>query len=204
MLGMDADDLVVGDDQFPDLGPITGTESLQSQQHSQPEPLLHQQYPSPPALAPALAPAHLDSTTTTTTTPPRGLKRRLSITIPLEPMSPTTTTTVLPNDELEDPNDPDENALDISAEEDKRRRNTAASARFRVKKKQREQAMEKTAKEMTDKVSALEGRVGELEKENLLLKGLLVQVQKGGSGGGGELGASLGKRAKVVAVGLGR
>ena len=31
------------------------------------------------------------------------------------------------------------------AEDDKRRRNTAASARFRVKKKQREQALEKRA-----------------------------------------------------------
>ncbi len=50
-----------------------------------------------------------------------------------------------------------------AAEEDKRRRNTAASARFRVKKKQREQALEKSAKEMTDKVTALEGRIQQLE-----------------------------------------
>lgn len=61
-----------------------------------------------------------------------------------------------------------------AAEEDKRRRNTAASARFRVKKKQREQQMEKTAKEMTDRVSSLEAKVAELESENKILRGLLT------------------------------
>ena len=73
----------------------------------------------------------------------------------------------------------DDDDLKVSTEEDKRRRNTAASARFRVKKKQREQAMEKTAKEMTDKVSSLESRVKELEKENKLLKGLLTEKATG-------------------------
>lgn len=63
----------------------------------------------------------------------------------------------------------------IAAEEDKRRRNTAASARFRVKKKQREQALEKSAKEMSDKVSALEGRINQLETENKWLKNLITE-----------------------------
>lgn len=68
-----------------------------------------------------------------------------------------------------------------AAEEDKRRRNTAASARFRVKKKQREQALEKTAKEMTDKCEQLEQRVDQLEMENKWLKGLVVEkTAKGG------------------------
>jgi len=67
----------------------------------------------------------------------------------------------------------------IEAEEDKRRRNTAASARFRVKKKQREQALEKSAKEMTDKADQLEKRVNELELENKWLKGLITE-QSGG------------------------
>lgn len=62
-----------------------------------------------------------------------------------------------------------------AAEEDKRRRNTAASARFRVKKKQREQALEKTAKEMTDRVSVLETRIQQLETENTWLKGLITE-----------------------------
>lgn len=63
----------------------------------------------------------------------------------------------------------------VAAEEDKRRRNTAASARFRVKKKQREQALEKSAKEMSDKVQFLEARVGQLEMENKWLKGLITE-----------------------------
>lgn len=68
----------------------------------------------------------------------------------------------------------------IAAEEDKRRRNTAASARFRVKKKQREQALERTAKEMSEKVTALEGRIQQLETENKWLKNMILE--KNGSG----------------------
>jgi hypothetical protein len=66
-----------------------------------------------------------------------------------------------------------------AADEDKRRRNTAASARFRIKKKQREQALEKSAKEMTDKVTALENKVSQLETENKWLKNLLVDKNEG-------------------------
>lgn len=72
-----------------------------------------------------------------------------------------------------------EEASRQAAEEDKRRRNTAASARFRVKKKQREQALEKSAKEMSDKVSALESKVSQLETENKWLKNLLVDKNEG-------------------------
>ncbi|BFZ56991.1 hypothetical protein PYCC9005_004041 [Savitreella phatthalungensis] len=61
-------------------------------------------------------------------------------------------------------------------EEDKRRRNTAASARFRVKKKQREQALQESAKQMSDKCSSLEGRIRELELENKWLRSLLKPV----------------------------
>lgn len=68
-----------------------------------------------------------------------------------------------------------EEASRVAAEEDKRRRNTAASARFRVKKKQREQALEKTAKEMTEKVSVLESKVTQLEMENKWLKSLITE-----------------------------
>lgn len=72
-----------------------------------------------------------------------------------------------------------EEASRVAAEEDKRRRNTAASARFRVKKKQREQALEKSAKEMGEKVSSLESRVSQLETENKWLKNLLVEKNEG-------------------------
>ncbi|KAJ6441905.1 regulatory protein cys-3 [Purpureocillium lavendulum] len=72
-----------------------------------------------------------------------------------------------------------EEASRVAAEEDKRRRNTAASARFRIKKKQREQALEKSAKEMTDRITSLEGKVSQLETENKWLKNLLVEKNEG-------------------------
>jgi hypothetical protein len=62
-----------------------------------------------------------------------------------------------------------------AAEEDKRRRNTAASARFRVKKKMREQALERTVKDTNEKNSALEARVSQLELENHWLRGLIME-----------------------------
>lgn len=68
-----------------------------------------------------------------------------------------------------------EEASRVAAEEDKRRRNTAASARFRVKKKQREAALEKSAKEMNDKMSALESKITQLETENTWLKKLILE-----------------------------
>jgi len=82
-------------------------------------------------------------------------------------------------DILADPNLPPSERARVEADEDKRRRNTAASARFRVKKKQREQALEKTAKEMTDKATKLEKRVHELELENKWLKGLITEKTSG-------------------------
>lgn len=76
-----------------------------------------------------------------------------------------------------------EEASRFAAEEDKRRRNTAASARFRIKKKQREQALERTAKEMSEKVGALEQRISQLEMENKWLKNLITE--KNGKSGAG-------------------
>ncbi|KAF1960340.1 hypothetical protein CC80DRAFT_404468 [Byssothecium circinans] len=70
-------------------------------------------------------------------------------------------------------------AARVAAEEDKRRRNTAASARFRIKKKQREQTLEKTAKEMSERVSVLETRIQQLETENTWLKGLITEKNGG-------------------------
>lgn len=63
----------------------------------------------------------------------------------------------------------------LAAEEDKRRRNTAASARFRVKKKQREQALERTVKDVQDQNAKLEARVNQLEMENKWLKDLITE-----------------------------
>lgn len=57
---------------------------------------------------------------------------------------------------------------------DKRRRNTAASARFRAKKKMREQALEQTAKQLTEKADKLERRVKEYEMELKWLRQLVT------------------------------
>jgi len=61
------------------------------------------------------------------------------------------------------------------ADEDKRRRNTEASARFRIKKKEREQQLERTAAEMSEKVRGLEEKCRQLERENGWLRGLIVE-----------------------------
>ncbi|KAJ3286242.1 hypothetical protein HDU79_006625 [Rhizoclosmatium sp. JEL0117] len=56
------------------------------------------------------------------------------------------------------------------SELDKRRRNTAASARFRAKKKEKQQMMEQTTKQLSDKVSLLERRLQEYEMEIQMLR----------------------------------
>ncbi|KAF7338644.1 BZIP domain-containing protein [Mycena venus] len=67
-------------------------------------------------------------------------------------------------------------ATAISVAEDKRRRNTAASARFRLKKKEREAALETRAKELEGRVNELERECEGLRRENGWLKGLVVGV----------------------------
>jgi hypothetical protein len=64
----------------------------------------------------------------------------------------------------------------VLAAEDKRRRNTAASARFRLKKKEREAALEGKAKELEMKVNELERECEALRRENGWLKGLVIGV----------------------------
>lgn len=107
---------------------------------------------SPPSATPSQAPA--SAPTPAASTPTSGPKRKNT--------QKTPTVSV-------------EEAARNAAEEDKRRRNTAASARFRVKKKMREQALEKTVKETTDKNTALEARVTALELENQWLKNLITE-----------------------------
>jgi len=62
-----------------------------------------------------------------------------------------------------------------TVDEDKRRRNTAASARFRMKKKQRDQALEHSFQDNSEKVIALENRLQELEAENVMLRDFLLE-----------------------------
>jgi hypothetical protein len=72
------------------------------------------------------------------------------------------------------------NNTPLTAAEDKRRRNTAASARFRLKKKEREAALEKTSKELEIRVNELERECEGLRRENGWLKGLVVGVTGAG------------------------
>ncbi|GAC99542.1 possible bZIP transcription factor [Pseudozyma hubeiensis SY62] len=68
----------------------------------------------------------------------------------------------------------DAEANRLAIEEDKRRRNTAASARFRIKKKQREAALESAAKELQQRMADLEAENARLRTENGWLKSLIT------------------------------
>ncbi|KAF2715252.1 hypothetical protein K504DRAFT_457424 [Pleomassaria siparia CBS 279.74] len=70
---------------------------------------------------------------------------------------------------------PSEDPIIAGADEDKRKRNQAASARFRQKKKQREQQMAEHSREAQEKTKRLEGEVEGLKRENTFLKKLLVE-----------------------------
>ena len=61
------------------------------------------------------------------------------------------------------------------ADEDKRKRNQAASARFRQKKKQREQQLVESSRDMQERTKALKAENEGLKKENDFLKKLLVE-----------------------------
>ena len=69
----------------------------------------------------------------------------------------------------------------LTPAEDKRRRNTAASARFRLKKKEREAALEKKSKELEMRVMELDRECEGLRRENGWLKGLVVGVTGAGT-----------------------
>ena len=140
--------LRTGDFDFPDFNSFTPTPPPFGSEGIQHPPSLQTNQPFP-AFASSSA-----ASPSTTTIPTAGTKRKADST---------------PTEENY------EDASRFAAEEDKRRRNTAASARFRVKKKQREQALEKSAKEMSDKVAALEGKINLLERENKWLKNLITE-----------------------------
>lgn len=57
----------------------------------------------------------------------------------------------------------------------KRKRNTAASARFRIKKKLKEKQMEEQTRELQEKLSTLEKKLKTLEMENKCLKKLILE-----------------------------
>lgn len=98
----------------------------------------------------------------------RGRGRKASL---LSPVASPTDSSSLP------PGSP----MPMSMAEDKRRRNTAASARFRAKKKEREVALEQRSKDLEGRVAELERECEQLRRENGWLMGLVVGVT--GSGG---------------------
>ncbi|KAG5297610.1 MetR protein [Histoplasma ohiense] len=83
-------------------------------------------------------------------------------------------------------------AARLAQEEDKRRRNTAASARFRIKKKEREKNLERTVKDVTAKNATLESRITQLEMENRWLKNLITE-KNGGALADGDIAGMLDK-----------
>ena len=94
------------------------------------------------------------------------------------------------------PSTPDGSAP-LSASEDKRRRNTAASARFRLKKKEREVALETKAKELEQRVAELERECEGLRRENGWLKGLVVGVTGAGAAQSSQTGSKRQREGSV-------
>ncbi|RLV85200.1 Transcription factor zip1 [Meyerozyma sp. JA9] len=74
------------------------------------------------------------------------------------------------NEDSEQHMGPNSNSSDV-----KRKRNTAASARFRIKKKMKEQQMIQQSKDLQEKVQALEKKLKTVEMENKCLKSLIAQ-----------------------------
>jgi len=72
--------------------------------------------------------------------------------------------------------------------EEKRRRNTAASARFRVKKKMKTLNLERTVSDLSGRVDELEQEAADLKRENVWLKDIVML--KSGRGRGGDAGPS--------------
>lgn len=95
------------------------------------------------------------------------------------PKRPRTARNSVSSRETPVPESPETEFSGPNAAEDKRRRNTAASARFRLKKKEREAALERKAKDLEVRVSELDKECEALRRENGWLKGLVVGVTGG-------------------------
>jgi hypothetical protein len=124
----------------------------------------HAAYPPPPASASA-------EQSTQQPAAKRARARRPSV---------TTSTSDAANDSAP-PTPAATSVAPVSVAEDKRRRNTAASARFRLKKKEREAALERKSKDLEIRVNELERECEGLRRENGWLKGLVVGVTGAGA-----------------------
>lgn len=153
--------------------PAANLNSINSQQ----VPIQTTQFPNIPSIPSGLSSAPFNANLTASQSSSPTTSSSGPATSPVAAPAPSATTAAGPkrkNTQKPAPISVEE-AARIAAEEDKRRRNTAASARFRVKKKLREQALEKTVKETTEKNAALEARVTALELENQWLKNLITE-----------------------------
>lgn len=98
---------------------------------------------------------------------------------------------------LDHPAGMNDELINAAIEEDKRRRNTAASARFRTKKKEREAELERSTRDINERCEGLQKRIGELETENRWLRELITERSRNrGRRGGGTAAASGGRREK--------
>ena len=73
------------------------------------------------------------------------------------------------------PQTPFSNQEDNASEFDKRRRNTAASARFRIKKKMKEKQMEDKISNLNQSIKQFENKIQQLEVENRILRTLIIE-----------------------------
>ncbi|KAG8716019.1 hypothetical protein FRC08_009922 [Ceratobasidium sp. 394] len=90
-----------------------------------------------------------------------------------------TAKTPAPGSSTDFPDSQPNTSTPLTAAEDKRRRNTAASARFRLKKKEREAALDARAQALEERVTELERECEGLRRENGWLRGLVVGVTGG-------------------------
>ncbi|KAI9208532.1 uncharacterized protein BJ171DRAFT_209271 [Polychytrium aggregatum] len=139
--------------------------------------------PSAPTPASTGSPAPLASSAPVT--PPLRISTKKPAVTPLETKrgdssqsespSPTEENAAL-DSPIKDSSDKASSAFDKNSEPlNKRQRNTAASARFRAKKKQREQQLMQTAKDMTARSELLERRLREYEMEIKWLRQLVTE-----------------------------
>ncbi|KAG2155427.1 hypothetical protein DEU56DRAFT_750982 [Suillus clintonianus] len=93
------------------------------------------------------------------------------------------------NTAISDPGDMTDEAAAIA--EDKRRRNTTASARFRTKKKQKTLNLERSVADLTGRTEELEREASELRRENSWLKEIvLLKSRRRGAFGGSQASSS--------------
>ncbi|THH08843.1 hypothetical protein EW146_g8864 [Bondarzewia mesenterica] len=71
---------------------------------------------------------------------------------------------------------------ELNLTDEKRRRNTAASARFRIKKKQKTVNLERTVSDLSGRVEELEQEASDLRKENGWLKEIVMLKSKRSTG----------------------